>query len=710
MTKITLLMPKATTLDPYKELNWIFGILEREKPTMSINYAKLWYITFIRESLSNYPEFERDPRFIVSKYWKADALILFTQWLNAQNDKLTSKSRYSVYKIVRTAMDWAYELGIINNIVYHAPMFKGVAETDSRSPFSEDEQSIINVALTKWVMHAKRVSEAYKKSGKGIPVNKPNRNPIHINGKDYSIKQASKKFKISESLIGERRKRGWTDQQLVDLKPAPVKNKSSDNVGSIPILVEGVLWPSTAKAAAHYGVKREAVSRKIRLGYTPEQAIGLVPINSLRGSHEAMLYEFEERFECDPLKMLLADRIERINENIFSSKKLMKFFLKIGVWPSIDRRIIMPLAAEICRLTGLNAESVASLTTNCYVPKHPLTNQPCIVYTKTRSSSTTRSEEKELHLNLLSKQEYFINDNLQERINEIINLTLDLTAKIRSCAKGETANRLFIYEHDAFFKPHTNRKRVTHIIWGTISKDERDDNPDVMSADKWTNYFCEDNNLFELLGKNFRFNFSRFRSTLANNMIKEGADIFDIQIALGHGSVMTTATYLSEKELDPTFKKVVLPALNAIASQKADTASDEHEKIRQNDTNGYTETLCGTGCQDAFNPSKKVRDITGHIEGSPCKYWNMCLLCEQSTVTENSLPKIIAYKWKLNAILSEDRSNMIGRKKLYEEILTVIDDLTYPGHYYPESVLNEAKYIASELDDEALDHLVYQGI
>ena len=115
------------------------------------------------------------------------------------------------------------------------------------------------------------------------------------------------------------------------------------------------------------------------------------------------------------------------------------------------------------------------------------------------------------------------------------------------------------------------------------------------------------------------------------------------------------------------------------------------------------------GCKNPYLPSSRVRKLTGHVKGTLCKYWNMCLLCDQALVTEQGLPKIIAYKWKLEECLVDHKANMQGRKLLYEEIIAVIDSLITPGEYFPEEVISKAEYLASELDYEALDHLVYQG-
>lgn len=655
MTSVTRLSPKATLQEPHKEIDWIFTILARETGSQLFSHSKKWYLKFIDETNAGYTQLREDPRFFIANYWETDALIRFTNWLIQQTDSLTSKTRYGIYKNVRRAMDYAYSLGLIEQLVYHAPMFKGVRETNQRSPYSVEEQEIINSALSKWVMHAKNVCKPYERAEQAL----------------------SSAHYLSSSN--------------------PIK-----------ITVEGKTWSSVSKAAQHYGKSATTVCRKLKKGASPEEALGLKSFNQLESNFDRILADFENRFECDPLKMLAVCQKDRT----YPSYQLMKFFMKIGVWPFIDKRLIMPLAAELCRLTGLNAESVASMTTGSYQPRHPLTNQPYISYTKVRSGSASRADHRELHLSLLEKNELFLDDVIQKQVSELINMTLSLTSQIRPYAKGETANRLFIYERDGWFSTMPEIKRISHIIWGVPSTKEKKDNPDVLNTSAWTKIFRRDNHLNDVLGEDFRFNLSRFRSTLINEMVKSGSDIFEIKAAMGHQDIATTANYLSENQLDPHFNNIVIPALEKIAGQDLDVAKDKREEQLTSSPlteASYSESLSGLGCKNAFSPSREVREITGHVEGTPCKFWNMCLLCEQSSITENGLPKLISYKWKLQLFIDEAKSNMYVRKSLYQQIIKVIDDILEPNKHFSSDVLKNAEFIASEMDDEALDQLVYQG-
>ena len=385
MTNVFKIFPKASLSEPYKEVDWIFTLLERETNSPYFIYAKKWYLKFLKETNAGYPELNENPPFYISRYWESDALVRFTGWLTKQTKLLKSKTRYSIYKNVRRTMDYAYSLGLIDHLVYHAPIFIGVRETNQRSPYSIEEQEIINAALNKWVIHAKNICMPYESSGV-----------------------------LSQTRHEPPRKRQTT------------------------ITIEGKTWPSINKAAKHYGQSLSTVCRRLKKGASAEEALGLKSFQRLESNFQSTLADFEGRFQSEPLKMLQASKKERN----YTSTELMNFFMKIGVWPFIDKRLIMPLAAELCRLTGLNAESIASMTVDSYQTNHPLTNQPYILFEKKRSGSPLRSEEKELHLSLLEENTIFVQDDIQERVSEIIKTTLRLTNQIRPYAFGDTANRL----------------------------------------------------------------------------------------------------------------------------------------------------------------------------------------------------------------------------------------------------------------------------
>jgi len=88
----------------------------------------------------------------------------------------------------------------------------------------------------------------------------------------------------------------------------------------------------------------------------------------------------------------------------------------------------------------------------------------------------------------------------------------------------------------------------------------------------------------------------------------------------------------------------------------------------------------------------------------------MCLLCDNSIVTQSSLPKLISYSARISQALAEDTPSIKARSKLYEDTLTLIKGILEPGNIFPKEVIDHAFNLAATQDDLLIDQLVYQGI
>lgn len=786
--------PQPTLTDPLAQINWIFFQVQAEKKeitALGIKHAKSTYIRYLAETHAYYPELEINSRFYLDKYWESDALIRFNRWLNDQGMK--SKTRYSVYKWVRQVMDMAYALRVIDNIVYHAPMFKGVSETKQRAAYSKREQEVINSALAKWISLAISIAKGYTFSGQGIPYRRVNLiNTITIDGNTMSTIEAAEKYGISRAKIQDRLRHGWSDREAVGLErritPGAVKveidgqeydsfqkaataygvsvrqlktllrDKSANgllsdshlnhglpkqvSIGGVTyksikeatlahgkhyptiknrlnsgwsvneafdldvrdnrigqkLTIEGVTYNSISKAAEAYGLESTLVSRRLRGGYTPEQAVGLVPIYTDRMDERALLWRFENEYNCDAAAMLHDAKADRHGKfSGISIKRLLPLFVRWGVWPYIDAMVIMPLAVELAMLTGLNVESLKSLDLDSYTPEHPLTGQPAIRYRKPRSGSPNRSEDRELHVPFLEVEELYIDDSVAEKIHIVIDIVIRLTARIRQYAPPEIANRLFIFE--VVEKTNAAGYRVIVPI------------EPAGKAASWRNKFAREEGLRNIFGTQFNFNIARCRPTLATNMVLAGADLFQVQVALGHQSVQTTATYLDELQLQPAFNKTISEALRQISIRSVEITNHRppDENTECNVPHGFYETLSGCGCMNAYTPSENVRKATQFKEGSVCKYWNMCLLCDNSVITESSLPKLINYRTKISQALTEASPAIKTRTKLFEDTVELIQGILEPGNIFPKEVIDRAHSIATTTDDLLIDQLVYQG-
>ena len=799
------LPPKPTLIAPYAQIKWMFFQLEAEhvEPRASaIRYGKNKYLQFVFETKAYYAELEEDPRFYLEKYWEVDALIRFNKWLLEQGVK--SKTRYNIYKLVRQVMDMAYALRVIDTVVYHAPMFKGVSETDERAAYAEDEQEIINACVAKWIGLAESVVRGYTPTGEGVPYRKKDYlSSITIDGKDYNIAEAArafgieheritarlkqgwtprqavgvesspnapslnwtlngvvyqsrvqvaKAFGLSSDVIRYRIEKGWTPEQIVGLAPEPEKDLSKVTGKAKPttvdgrmfdslkqavqyygvkygaakqrlgqygwslqealelkereqpgtkIAVEGVEYPSISAAALAYEISASGLCNRLRKGYTPEQAVGIVPIQVLKKDERALLWMFENEYGGDAYEML-SDFHRRRLTGLCPEHRLLKLFARWGVWPYIDDRLVMPLAVEMAILTGLNVEALKELEIDSYQAEHRLTGQSVIFYRKRRSGSRTRSEDRELHLPMLELEELYLKETVTERVHRVFLLLLAITGKIRNLAPPEISRRLFIFEDVA-----RSRQEGCRVIVPLEPKGK---------AGHWYRRFCNDEGLYRILGPKFNFNVSRCRPTLATNMVLAGADMFQVQVALGHESIQTTATYLDERRLRPAFNRTVSMALENISrrSQELHGRSSAREispeGCKERGRPEFHETLSGCGCLDPYRPSDAVKKVTGFQEGSVCKYWNMCLLCDCAVITEHSLPKLIVYRNRVAAALELDSPSIRARKELYLDVLKLINGVLQPDVIFPLDVIEHAKCIAVSMDDLLIDQLIYQGV
>ncbi|RZO87124.1 MAG: hypothetical protein EVA65_02320 [Oceanococcus sp.] len=649
--KVTRLIPQPSRQEPFRQVEWIFNLVGVPGDALKT------YIQFLVDTESSHSDLGPPLLVYLDSYWKPDALQRFTDWLEKQT-QWASKTRYQKYKGVRKVMDWAYSLGYIETIVYHENVHKGAPETLERAAFTEDEAAHLETYLSSWLTLAIKVAQdEYQPTGQGLP-----KRP-----RAHSVVPGS--FDLTQ-----------------------------------PVELEGVRYDDLRAAAKAYGWKEREPLYRLERGYTLEEAFFLKRryADRITEAHLWALWQFENDYACDPVAMIQ-------HYKTFTGKKwqevgvkrLFNLFKMWGVWPYIDLFLIMPLLAELCRLTGLNVESAQSLTIDSYTERHPLTGQPCLSYIKNRSSSATRTATRELHTSLLDTEEHYVEESVQEKVDFLIKLVVKLTSRIRHRAPEAIKRKLFIYEDNDWFK----KQREHWVSCPTAKKVEGVDLPAHRGITMWTKWMSNNPEL-----KGIQFNISRFRPSLATKMCLEGIDPFKIQQTLGHSDLAVTMTYMDQLQLKPHFNATVSNAMTAISKTKGIQETKERTIDLSDLDSGYTQTLSGCGCKDAYNPSSKVRALTGHIEGSLCKFWNMCLLCDNSVVTENSLPKLIAYRNELFEAVSSNPNTMKGRKDLYEEIIEKIDQIVEPDSIFPQQVITEASIKANQLDTELLDQLVYQGI
>jgi hypothetical protein len=669
--------PVPTNVDPYAQIRWMFYQLEGESGEAvadNLRYARSKYISFLKESGAGYEDLLSGELFYLVRHWEADALIRFNGWLIQQ--ELASKTKYSLYKSVRAVMDLAYGLRIIDTMVYHAPMFKGVSETDERAAYSDIEQGVINAALARWIGLAGKIVFGYTPTGAGVP--------YRVKSNACIVKQHS----ISAKPLEKNTKS----------LPEKLSNAAAVEVrGARAVIIAGVSFPSISKAAEAYGVATSVANQRLRSGASLEQAFGIVPFRVAQSDDRALLWAFENVYGCDA-KAMMSDFHARKIGVVCTEKRMRTLFARWGVWPYVDDRLVMPLAVELAMLTALNVESIKDLETDCFQASHPLTGQPVLYYYKLRAAGPLRSAERVLHLPLLDKEELHLDQAKMEKVARLIALILDITSKIRPNA-GAFSTKLFIFQDIEL-----SRKSGKDMIVPIEPKGK---------AGHWYSRFMREECLNEILGESFRFNIARCRPTAATNLLLSGASIFQVQAVLDHKNLQTTAGYLDERRLTPVFNQTMSDALVAISS-RSKAVIKIHPILPTHTTSlaepQFADTLSGCGCGNPHDPSEDVRKQINFKQGSVCKHWNMCLFCSQSVITQRSLPKLILYRNRVSSALQIDSVAIRFKKNLLNDVIQLIDSIISEQGIFPANVVDEAHIVAAALDDILVDQLLYQGL
>lgn len=103
--------------------------------------------------------------------------------------------------------------------------------------------------------------------------------PIMVDGINYpSIADAARKYGFKDSLIPERLRYGWSVEQAFELVPPPETHKFTGRNIEVNTGKNVLKFNSIADMARHFDLPFPRVlQRLVRLNWTPEEAVGLAP-------------------------------------------------------------------------------------------------------------------------------------------------------------------------------------------------------------------------------------------------------------------------------------------------------------------------------------------------------------------------------------------------------------------------------------------------
>lgn len=368
---------------------------------------------------------------------------------------------------------------------------------------------------------------------------------------------------------------------------------------------------------------------------------------------------------------------------------LNQFYRDIGVSSLIGTNVILPLLVELIAETGLNIESVLSLKRDCFQEEHPLTGQPYLRYSKERSGG-----EKELHTSLFNMLNA---DRLRPEQSQVIRETIEtilaLTEPLVEEAKPEYKDYLFIYQSrgSRYFG------QVRRVNGGVIRT--------------WADNLVEEHGLTNENGESLNLRLSRFRPTYITNAVREGHDVFKVQAIAGHKNLHTFLRYVDSHNVAPDFQREMTEALENIKTNMNEQKENPSPVATERDAEPgefiFKGPICS--CKNPYDPPQKVRNSPYYSEGDACTYWNQCLFCENVVITENSLPKLIAYRRQIETALERHLDDIPHMGELYRRAASVIDAILASGTFAEDETARAAE-LAENLSTEALDAFVYQGI
>lgn len=402
---------------------------------------------------------------------------------------------------------------------------------------------------------------------------------------------------------------------------------------------------------------------------------GLVPL-------EAARWIFENKFDCVPINFVRHDKIDKYHK--YFKYALLKSRLSIyevyeswGYLYGRPSRILAPYIARLAQVTGLNAESIASLEIDDFVTSHPLSQRPCLRYWKERSTG-----EKEYHLDVFKADISWLTSSQAKEIKKIFDDVIYLTSEFRGSADPSISNHLFIYQ----VASGPNGGEIKSLSGSNKSLST------ILKA------FAVNNNLLTDAGEPLSLTPSRFRPSFVSELIEQGVSVREIQVILGHENIDMTLRYLDRLDFNRVAREKLDVALRKI---HAETISDKPvapvvDVLAREGVIFKTPT---GGCRNILNPPDFIKKLRGYVPGKPCSLYNKCLSCENSILTKSDLPELFAMQRDYMHILHVNRVADTPYGSVVLENLAILKSILTPeSSDFSTAELEEAERLSEYVD------------
>jgi len=444
-------------------------------------------------------------------------------------------------------------------------------------------------------------------------------------------------------------------------------------------------------------------SRKLLKPYV-KTGLGRAP-NLLRRNHELryeygwwhhednMRWYFENVLDCRPITGLDPEIKKKHKFFLVNATNLHgglhKMYRRWGCSAWIGPEVILPFLYRLVQITGINPTVAMSLRLNSYQEQHPLTKRAYIRYWKERGSG-----ENDLHLDLLNSEVLALEPDQGRIVSRIWQEVTTLTREFRHEMPEARQNLLFIYQSRAVknmgeARDFLMRKNTTH---------------------EWGQDFVSRYGLKNSAGEPLSMTLARFRPSLISRLLKRGADIVVVQAILGHGSIVTTYSYLESHDFNPKARAEVHKAIEMIRDNRRQ--QEESPKPVATQTFEENNAVFATGlalCKNVFNPPDNIRKAAGVGAGTPCTLFNMCLRCPNVLIMEEHLSHLFALRTQYMVATDQGLSATTHRAAIQQNIHILNHLLNPETSDWPDDVLANAQR-ASEFIDLGVDPVAIREV
>ncbi|WP_150302413.1 site-specific integrase [Pseudomonas profundi] len=430
----------------------------------------------------------------------------------------------------------------------------------------------------------------------------------------------------------------------------------------------------------------------VRTGVGEDPYDGLGNVKRGMGTLEIARWIFENKLNCVPINYSNLDKNDKYHKyfrNMIdaSSLSIFEIYESWGVLYDRSSKVLAPYIARLAQVTGLNADSIATLQIDDFVSSHPLSQRPCLRYWKERSTG-----EKEYHLDIFKAEISWLTTSQAREIKRIIEDVTLITSTFRAEADPSIKNDLFIY------------KSSSRRAYGAIKSISGRGGTLNVALRK----FAVRHNLLTDAGEPLSLSPSRFRPSFVSELIEQDVSVREIQVMLGHENIETTLNYLERMDFNRIAREKLDGALRKIHSETL------IEKLAAPIANSDVPVQDGIifktplgGCRNIMNPPDFIKRLRSYVPGKPCSLYNKCLSCDNNIITRSDLPELYAMRKDYMRILQVSRLADTPYGGVVLENLALLESILTPGRSdFSEEELNEAGRLSEYVDT----NIVIEGV